>query len=179
MTPLLYYISLFLTVLLACHSLSYEDKMIIEWIDQKRTEIDRDSSLSFFIRGYLAEGDKQKYDGGYLKKYLKNDSLVKVELEGKLSYGISGTIYYYWKNRLIYARTTEKNYPILDSLFQYDYRHPIVAFEIEAYFNNGRFLSGKIIGKRKFKIPIKEHPRDLLGSGEFHLQEPWYLRQKK
>ncbi|MBX7150095.1 hypothetical protein K1X84_00545 [bacterium] len=180
MTSLLYHISILLiSLLFACRTLSYQDKITIDWIDKKKIEIDRDSSLQSLTQGYLAEGEQKKYDGFYLTKYSKNDSLRKVEWERKLSYGISQLNYYYWNNRLIYAYEIEKNYLILDSTFQYNYQNPVIVFEKEAYFKDGRFVTGRIFGKRKFLLSQNEHPDDLLGSGEFYLQKPWYRLNKK
>ncbi len=98
--------------------------------------------------------DKMAHHGAALNGYYERDRLKKIVKNFGVPTAMVVTTFYFWDDQLIHVNYKQKEYMKQKNEFGRivnDYSHSYVKFESKHYFNKGKQIDRKVVGK-----PLKE-----------------------
>lgn len=96
------------------------------------------------------QGNQMTDGGAQLTGYFKQGKIVKIKEKLSLSYGVKNYEYYFSDGKLIFVYEKDENFPDPENSGTLDYSKTETAFEGYYYFENGKLISKKTIGTKRF-----------------------------
>lgn len=96
------------------------------------------------------QGDQMTDGGAQLTGYFKQGKIVKIKEKLGLSYGVKNYEYYFSDEELMFVYEKDENFPDIENTGTLDYSKTETAFEGQYYFENGKLISEKTTGIKRF-----------------------------
>jgi len=108
--------------------------------------------------------DKMTDGGGSLIGYYKGEKIYKIIERVGVSYCVRTFEYYFWEDQLIFVYESELDPLYNESKASFDWGNVNIVFEGRYYFDKGKLIEIKVVGKKRIVDDQEENKERILST---------------